>query len=195
MDQMVLNGRHRTTTGKSAAKILRQSGRIPAIMYDESGKSVMIDLDQAEFTKVNRLVTESTIVKVQLDNGEEHLVFVKDFQHDMVRNTIEHADLYRVDADKKLRAKIGIKLEGSPVGVRDGGVLEKGINKIDVECFPKDLLPKIVVDIAPLKTNESVCVKDLNLDSAINVLTSKDAMIAAIRFTAATVDAQEESAE
>ena len=52
MDQFVVNATIRKDTGKRAAQKLRQNGRLPAVMYNSKGESVMLDVDEAEFTKV-----------------------------------------------------------------------------------------------------------------------------------------------
>ena len=62
MEQRLLNANERSTYGKSAAVKMRKAGRIPAVMYDRHGKSVSLDVDEREFMKLFKLVTESTIV-------------------------------------------------------------------------------------------------------------------------------------
>ena len=47
MDQFVVNANTRTETGKRAAQKMRKSGRLPAVMYNSKGESVMLDIDEA----------------------------------------------------------------------------------------------------------------------------------------------------
>ncbi|MEL3908890.1 MAG: 50S ribosomal protein L25 [Treponemataceae bacterium] len=192
----VLNGKHRKECGKSFVARLRKEGRVPGVMYDRYGKSLPIDVNYNEFLKLFKSVTESTIVQVKLDgDSNEYPVFIKDYQYDIVKNRIDHFDLYEVEAGKPLTALVGIRLDGSPVGVRDGGVLETGIVELDVECLPKDLPPRIIVDVSDLEINETIHVRDLKIPGGVTVLTDEDLVVATVKFVTATIAEDEEADE
>ncbi len=196
MEQRLLNANERLAYGKSAAVKMRKAGRIPAVMYDRHGKSVSLDVDEGEFMRLFKLVTESTIVTLNA-SGKNYEVFIKDFQHDIVTDKIKHIDFYEVERGKPLRTKVKIKLQGSPEGVRHGGILETGITELELECLPKNLPPRIVVDVSSLDVNQSLHVRDIKLPEAVTVLTSDDITVAAIKFAAAETSAPvaEETAE
>jgi len=162
MEQRTLSAKLRTATGKGVAKALRKAARLPAVMNDGTGKAVLLDIDAKEFNKLFQSITESTLVSVMVD-GTEHVSFVKDVQYDIISDTIRHVDFYQVEPGKVLRTKIRIKITGSPEGVRLGGVLEYGINEIDVECLPKNLPERVVLDVSDLQLNHSLHVRDLKL--------------------------------
>lgn len=195
MEQKVLNGRHRKEHGKAFAASLRRNGRVPGVMYDRHGKALSIDADYNEFERLFKSVTESTIVQVKLDNNDEYQVFIKDYQYDMVRNRINHFDLYEVEAGKLLRTLVGIKLEGAPSGVRDGGVLETGVVEIEIECLPRDLPPRIIVDVSNLGVNESIHVRDLKLPDAVKVLSEEDQVVATVKYISGDKEAPKAAAE
>ncbi|AIN94860.1 50S ribosomal protein L25 [Treponema putidum] len=184
MEQRLLNANERSAYGKSAAVKIRKEGRIPAVMYDRHGKSVSLDVDKREFMKLFKLVTESTIVTLSV-TGKDYEVFIKDFQHDIVNDEIKHIDFYEVERGKTLRTKVKIRLDGSPEGVRHGGILETGITELELECLPKDLPPRIIVDVSALDVNQSLHVRDIKLPEAVTVLTNDDITVAAIKFAAA----------
>ncbi|UTC67793.1 MULTISPECIES: 50S ribosomal protein L25 [unclassified Treponema] len=194
MEQRLLNANERSTYGKSAAVKMRKSGRIPAVMYDRHGKSVSLDVDEREFMKLFKVVTESTIVTLSA-SGKDYEVFIKDFQHDIVNDRIMHVDFYEVERGKALRTKVKIRLEGSPEGVRHGGILETGITELELECLPKDLPPRIIVDVSALDVNQSLHVRDIKLPEAVTVLTSDDITVAAVKFAAAETTAPAAEAE
>ena len=194
MEQRMINAKERTGLGKSAAVKLRKTGRIPAVMYDRYGKSVLLDVEEREFMKLFKTVTESTILKVHVGD-KDHEVFIKDFQHNIVDDKIKHVDFYEVERGKTLRTKVKIKLQGSAEGVRHGGVLEAGIPELEVECLPKDLPPRIIVDVSALDVNQSLHVRDIKLPEAVTVLTDTEMTIAAIKFVSAETPAQSAAAD
>ncbi len=183
MEQKVLNARTRTETGKGAAKRLRAAKRLPAVMYDGAGKSIMIDIDEKEFSKLFHLITESTLIDVKLDGSRDIIAFVKDVQYDIIADKVNHIDFYEVDPAKTLRTKIMLKLSGSPEGVRLGGVLETGTTEVEVECLPKNLPERIIVDVSNLELNHSIHVKDLKVAEGVKILTDSHNTVATLKFT------------
>lgn len=192
MEEKTLNANKRNVLTKSNLLSLRKSKRIPAVMYDRRGKSVSLDVCELEFGKLFKNITESTILKVLLE-GEEHEVLVKDFQYDRVKDKMLHVDFYAVERGKPLRTKVKIKLQGSPEGVRRGGVLETGITEVEVECLPKNLPTRIIVDVSNLQLNTSLHVKDIAVSEGVVILTDPDVAIATLKF--ASYDAPSSSAE
>lgn len=177
----MLNAKKRTVLNKANLKSLRREKRIPAVMYDRHGKATSLDVCSLEFGKLFRTITESTILKVSLE-GEEHEVFMKDYQYDRIKDEVVHIDFYAVERGVPLRTKVKVKLTGSPDGVRRGGVLETGISEVEVECLPRHLPTKIVVDVSNLELNASLHVKDLPVSEGVTVLTDPDVTIAALKF-------------
>jgi large subunit ribosomal protein L25 len=119
---------------------------------------------------------------------------VKDVQYNLLTETVTHIDLYEVEAGKMLRTKIRIKLTGTPDGIRLGGVLEAGFSELDVECLPKDLPERVVVDCSGLQLNHSLHVRDIKLSSAVKVLTDPELSIATLKYTKVDVPAAAEAA-
>lgn len=182
MEEKMLIARHRAVSGKKGAAEIRKQNRIPAVIYDRNGKSMPIDVPEADFVKLFKTITESTILKVKIDT-EDYEVFVKDFQHDIVTDKILHVDFYAVERGKLLRTKVQIKLQGSPEGVRHGGILETGITEVEVECLPKDLPPRIIIDVTNLGMNESLHVRDIPVTSGVTIITDSEITVAALKFT------------
>lgn len=182
MEQKMINARIRTEIGKGAAKRLRATGRLPAVMYDSTGKATLVDINTQEFAKLYHVITESTLIDVKLDGSKDTIAFVKDVQYNIITDTVGHVDFYEVDPAKHLRTKIPVRLTGSPAGVRLGGVLESGVSEIEVECFPKDLPPRVVVDVTELELNHSIHVKDIKLADGVKLLSDPHQTVATLKY-------------
>ena len=181
MENLSLNAAVRTVSGKGAAKKLREKGRLPAVMYDSKGEACMLDIDEKEFTKIWKTATATTLISLIIDGKDGKPVLIKATEYDIVTDRNLHVDFHAVDPKKPLSVTMKVLLQGSPVGVREGGSLEKGIQKIDIKCLPKDLPVRIVADVSNLSLNAQLTVKDLNLASGITVLTGSDEVVAAVR--------------
>lgn len=191
--EKLLNAHLRTETGKSAAKRLRAAGRLPAIMYDGAGKAIMIDIGEKEFSKLFHLITESTLIDIKLD-GKDIIAFVKDVQYDIIADKVNHIDFYEVEPGKVLRTKITLKLSGSPDAVRSGAVLEVGTSEIEVECLPKDLPERILVDVSGLQVNHSIHLKDVAIPAGVKILSDPHKTVATLKFTKTEAPAAAEAA-
>jgi len=186
MEQVTLAFQERNELKKLASRRLRVSGMIPAVVYGQSG-AVSIAVDAHEFTLRFASFGENTVIKLQ--NGKtSYEVLVKDYQDDILSGKIQHIDFYHVSATKTLHAKVPVRLDGSPIGVRNGGLLEQVSHEIEVECLAKDIPHEVRIDVANLDMNEGIYVRDLKLAEGVKILTNSDTVLAHVISTR-TLDA------
>ncbi len=180
MDQLVVNAVTRTETGKRAAKKLREKGRLPAVMYNSKGESLMLDVDEAEFTKVWKTATPSTLVNLKIDGKTDNLVFIKTTEYDIKTDKNLHVDFHAVNLEKKLKMSMKVLFTGSPLGVREGGFLTTHLPKITVQCLPKDLPVRVCADITNLGIGQTFKVKDLSLGDGVTILNDGEIALASV---------------
>jgi large subunit ribosomal protein L25 len=153
-------------------------------------------LDAREFAGRVKNISESTIVKVEIE-GKAYDAFVKDTQRSITDGNILHVDFYEVESGVLLRARVSIHLKGNPAGVREGGVLEFPLHEIEVECFPKDLPERIEVDVSGLGVNQSIHVRDIALAEGVKLMSAGDQVVALVKYAkeeAVTAPTAEEAA-
>ena len=193
MSNVILQAKSRQSKGSAQARRIRNDGRIPAVLYGRSGTSVSLDLDAREFSLNAKKISESTIVKVDVD-GKSYDAFVKDTQWNIIDGKIIHIDFYEVESGVVLRAKVSLHLTGNPIGVREGGNLENPLREIEVECLPKDLPERIEIDVSDLKVNQSLHVRDIPLGDGVKLISAADQVVALVKFAKAeaakTVEAE-----
>ena len=187
MSKVVLQAKNRQKSGSAESRRIRRNGRIPAVIYGRSGKAVSIDLDSSEFIKNTKGISESTIVKVDVSGSPDksYDAFVKATQRNIIDGKILHIDFYEVESGIALRAKVSLILQGNPVGVREGGMLENPVHEIEIECLPKDLPERIEIDISGLKANQSLHVRDIPLAEGVRLLSNPDQVVALVKFAKA----------
>jgi len=184
MSKVVLQAKNRQKAGSAESRRIRRNGRIPAVIYGRSGKAVSIDLDSSEFIKNTKGISESTIVKVDVED-KSYDAFVKATQRNIIDGKILHIDFYEVESGIALRAKVSLILQGNPIGVREGGMLENPVHEIEIECLPKDLPERIEIDISGLKANQSLHVRDIPLAEGVRLLSNPDQVVALVKFAKA----------
>jgi large subunit ribosomal protein L25 len=184
MGKVVLSAKNRKESGSAASRRIRRSGRIPAVLYGRAGNAIPLDLDALEFVRGTKNISESTIVKVEVD-GKSYDAFVKDAQRNIIDGNLLHVDFYEVESGRVLRAKVSLHITGNPVGVREGGMLEKPLHEIEVECLPKDLPERIEVDVSGLGVNQSLHVRDIPLGDGVRLVSAPDQVVALVKFAKA----------
>jgi len=181
MNQSVINAVPRAATTKGGLNQLRAKGQIPAVIYGGGEAATQILLDEKEFLKVASGISESTILGIDIA-GTKKRAFVKARQRDFLSNKIIHVDFLEVVSGRNLRAHVPLHLVGTPVGVKEGGVLENPGHEIEVECDPDHLPERIEVDVSELHANHSIHVRDLTISDKVKVLSSPELVIAVVKY-------------
>ncbi len=182
MNGKVLNAELRDVKGKNNCRRLRGDGLIPAVVYSH-GESETINIKSKDFFSLFKgRISESVIFNLNITGkeGDDAMAFVKDYQKDAVTGEIRHVDLFKVTKGEKIKTTVPIELVGTPKGLKLGGVFEQGDREVMVECLPKDLPEKIVVNIEELLVGDNIHVKDLEVAEGVEILNNPIGMIAAV---------------
>lgn len=170
MSKQTINAKVRTSTGKTAAKKLREVGSIPAVMYNDKGEATMLEVNEVEFNKVWRSITPTTSINLVVD-GKECVALIKDTEYNIRTDKVLHADFFVPAADQKLVMTIKVHFNGTPAGVLKGGFKKERNNKIKIKASIADLPETIVADVSKINVSEALRVKDLVLSDKVEVLT------------------------
>jgi large subunit ribosomal protein L25 len=176
-----LQAEKREERGKNAARRLRASGRIPAVVYGgEKGKATEIAVDPKVLLRI--LHSESgvnTLIGLEGIGSGDTRVLVKEYQLDPIDHKLLHVDFYQVAMDKAITVTVPIVLKGEAKGVKQqGGIVDFVHREIDIETLPGDIPENIVVDVSELMLNQGIRVRDILTDGAKwKPMTDPDSMI------------------
>lgn len=154
-------------TGRKAADALRDSMRVPCVMYGpEVEENVHFSIDELEFEKVLG-ESQRQILNIKV-NGDEYRTLLKEVEFHPLTDRPVHADFYVLAEDHKVTLSVPIKLEGTPVGVTEGGGrVFQPMHILRIRVTP-DLIPgAYTVDISELQIGDSLHVRDLELEGII----------------------------
>lgn len=181
MKKTVLKAKIRKEVGKKVKEI-RKEDKIPAILYGHKVKPQPLSIEYADFNHIYEEVGESGILRLVIDRQPEKDVLVKDIQLDSISSKYIHVDFYQIKKGEEIKTKIPLKFIGESKAVKElGGVLEKPLEEIEVECLPKDLPREIKVDISHLKTFDDVIrIKDLSFPLGVKILEDKRETVALV---------------
>jgi len=176
-----LNGTVRTGKGKGAARKLRQTARIPGVLYGKGRDPVMLELDSREFMRAVANHAPSNII-VDLLVGAEGTVktLIREIQLDPVSGSVVHVDLNQISLTDRIEVEVPIELQGIPTGVKNnGGLLQHPLRTLALKCLPQDMPDVIRIDVSGLEIGDSVHVSDLNLVN-VEILAEPETSLASV---------------
>lgn len=181
MEKLSLKVKSRQVLGNKN-NALRRQGLLPGVLYGHHLENKNLVIDLAQFGKVYRQAGESTLVDLELEDGQIQKVLIQDLQVDPLTNKAIHVDFRGIDMSEKLETKIPLKFMGESLAVKElGGILVKAIDELEVRCLPSALVHEIVIDISPLTViGAHLRIKDLSLPPGIEVLQDVAAVVATV---------------
>ncbi len=169
MQQTQMKIETRSSTGKGISRRLRAAGRIPGIVYGRGQEPVPVSLDPKELSAaitgeggLNNLIT--------LEGGgdlDKVVVIVADIQRNTIKRNPEHVDLHRVNMNEKVRVNVPVRLIGTAMGVKEGGLLDFSHHNLHLECLPGQIPEHIDVQVNDLKIGNYIHVSDINFAEGI----------------------------
>jgi large subunit ribosomal protein L25 len=145
--------------GKGAARRVRRTGRVPAVLYGHGTDTRHLTLPGHDLMLA--LKTSNVLIRLEgLNNGAE-LALPKAVQRDAVKGVIEHVDLILVRRGEKVTVDIPVTVTGEIVS--GGGVLDQQLVQITVEAEATHIPTGIEVDVTGMDIGDAVHASDLKL--------------------------------
>lgn len=175
MQSGTIKGQKREAAGRRAASRLRRSGQVPGVIYGHGEPPVSVSIDADALTET--IHGGAHLVDLDLD-GQASKLLVKDVQYDHMNDHIIHVDLARVSLDERVTVTVPLKFRGTPVGVKaDGGNFLSPLTELEIECLVIAIPSEIRVNVAELKIDEQIQVKQLELPQGVTVLANPEQVV------------------
>lgn len=162
----------RTEAGKGAARALRREGRIPAVVYGRNRESLPLSVNTRELERLlGQIVAASTVIDLELDNGDRSRTLIREIQRHPFKRTILHVDFQELVAGERVTVRVPIVLQGTPPGVRlGGGMLDQVLYEVELECDPGSIPSHVELDVSELQVSQALHVGSLPLPEGVVVL-------------------------
>ncbi len=184
MDTVEIKGCVRVPNKKGASRKLRAAGSIPVVCYGRHIDTLSATINPADLVKAISTAygPNQVITLVVDDNGKEirRDVMVKCVQRDPLSRRILHADLYTIDADRKVTVRVPLRLDGKAVGVGLGGKLRSAARDVVISCLPKDIPTEVVFDVTPMNLKDRAQISAVPRPNGCEFIFSSDFLVAEI---------------
>lgn len=163
------------------AKQLLNEGYIPAVLYG-AGENAVLKVKKHDLEHAYNVAGESNLINLVVEDQEPAKALIKEVQRSGLKNSIIHADFYKVDMKKKIIIEIPLNFVGESKAVKElGGTFIKNLDTVEAECLPGDIVEDIDVDISKLENfGDVINLSDLKMPGDIKIVSQEDLIVASV---------------
>src|SRR5208282_3838243 len=184
MKSVPLKAYPRTQTRRGGVKKLRDTGRVPAVIYGRQVKPQNLEINAKEIGDlIHRSASEDLLVDLSVENDarSKRLALVQEIQHHPLDGKVLHVDFHEVAENEKVTVQVPVETVGEAAGVKvGGGTLEHILHKLKVRCLPKDLPEQIVIDVTSLEIGKSIHLGEIKAPEGVEILGDKHITVVAV---------------
>jgi len=194
MKSVALNAFPRTLGRRAGSKKLRESGRIPAVIYGRQSKPESLEVSSRELGElIHQAHSENILVDLSV-NQSKRLALVQEIQHHPLSRKVLHLDLHEVSESELVTVNVPVETTGEAIGVKTGGgVLEHVLFKLKVRALPKNLPEQILIDVTSLEVGKSIHIGEITAPEGVEIIGRKNAPVVAVAMP--KTEAEEVAAE
>jgi large subunit ribosomal protein L25 len=200
MSQVSLRAQAGRKPGSRESRRIRRTGQVPAVVYGSSQQPIAIQVDAHDLHVA--LHTESgsnAIISLEIEDGATLTTMARSIERHPYRNEYRHIDFVTIDLSKTVTAEVVIHFEGTPLGVKEGGVFSPTRSHVQIEVLPTEIPSFIELDVSEVEIGGSLRIEDLPAIEGVVYLDDPDAVVMSVTTLAAEIEEEpvegEEGAE
>lgn len=182
----------RDRKGSKASEIIRESGKIPAVIYGHKEEAVAVSLDKHDF--VEGVHHGHRLIDLNIGKKKE-TVIIKDVQYDHLGQDLIHADLMRVSESERVEVEVRVEIKGTAKGQSEGGIVELHTGTLEIECPVTQIPESIVIKIAELGLDEKIFAKQVELPAGAKMVSDPETLVVSCHTIAEAPTTEELEAE
>lgn len=169
----VLAAQPRNEFGKGAARRLRRSGRVPAVVYGLGLEPMHVHVDILELQAVLRNEGTNAVLELEVD-GEQHLTMVKAVDQNVLTLDVDHADFLHVKRGEKVEVDIPVVFEGDAA---PGALVTQDADVITVLADVLNIPEEITVDVEGLEIGTQITAGDIQMPANCELVSEADTLV------------------
>ena len=195
-----LNALSRKTVGSNSSRKVKNSEKIPAIIYGNGLNPEPVSLNVSELRKeVNNSTFLNKIYDLLVEKNKVRVI-VQGVEQDPVTDELIHVDFLRINDNTKVTIEVPVKFinEVASPGIKRGGVLNIVRYAIEVICPVSKIPESFEFDLTGLEIGDSIHISHTKIEDGVNTtIKDRDFTVASILAPSALVSSEtsEEKAE
>ncbi len=182
-DQLTLSAEARDRVGKGASRALRNSGRVPAVIYGNNEEPTSVHLEEKLLMKA--LMTGhfmNSVVMVET-GGKAIRTLPKDVSFHPVTERPLHVDFLRISEHATVTVQVPVLFvdEATSPGMKRGAVLNIVRHELELVCDAAMIPDDISISLKGLEIGDSIHISAVTLPAgAKSAITDRDFTIATL---------------
>ena len=161
----MLQGILRDSIVKQSTKQLKRDGYLIANIYGKGCENINAAFklnDYIRFLKAKETVAFDVEVA-----GTTYKVVVQEYQKHPITSTLLHVDLMIAQPGVRANYYVPVTTEGTPIGLKNKGLLSFHRNRVAVKCAIENLPEKFHFNVTELDTGDNYLVRDIELPTGV----------------------------
>lgn len=140
----------RERVGTRYAQRLRNSGRLPAVVYGHKQDPVSVSVDQKSM--LQHLQHGNRVFELAITGGVTETVLVKDLQFGYLGDNVVHIDFARVNLNEEVTVNVHLHFVGTPAAaMKPGAVVQTDHVEIPITTTVARIPEEIRVDLSKME--------------------------------------------
>ena len=190
MAEIKLTAESRSEFGKGAARRLRRSGQVPAVLYGHGADPVHIALPGHETLLALRQA--NALLSIEIDGDKGQLALPKQVQRDPIKGFIEHVDLLVVKRGEKVSVEVPVVVVGEPGP--DSLVMVES-NTLTVLADATQIPTEIEISVEGLEAPHQITIADVKLPENAELAAEPETLVVNITNAPTQAEVEAELAE
>ncbi len=200
MSQISLRAETGRATGSRESRRLRRTGLVPAIVYGKGTDPINVAVDAHDLhLALHTEAGSNALINLEIEGRDQILTMARVIERHPFRSEYRHIDFVTVSLDETVHAEVVIHFEGSPIGVRDGGVFSPSKTHVVVETLATSIPSGIELDISEVELGGALRIADLPVLEGVTYTEDPETVLMSVTAPAAEIEEEpvegEEGAE
>src|SRR5918993_831856 len=181
-DNVDLQAKQREERGKNAARRLRASGMVPAVLYgggSDAGGTMALAVPDKVVDYTLQHLGDNALYEIDLGAGGSTARIV-DVQRDPVSGRLIHVDFAPVNMRERIEVTVPLHVVGEASGAEEGGVLQQVAYEVHVESLPGDIPQELTIDVSSLGMGENLTLADVSLPEGVILISDLEEVAATV---------------
>jgi len=193
MEQVSLRAQAGRKPGSRESRRVRRQGQVPAVVYGADVKQpIPVAVDSHDLhVALHTEAGSNAIITLEIEDGDTLTTMARVIERHPFRNEYRHVDFVTVDLSNKVHAEVALHFEGTPIGVKEGGVFSPRRTHVLIEVLPTEIPSFIELDVSDVEVGGSLRIEDLPELEGIEYLEEADGVVMSVTVPAAEIEEPE----
>lgn len=147
-------------------KQLRRKGIVPIEFYGKGMDNIHYQVNERSLEPLFR--SEEHVVELQ-DGSNKQLALLQETQRDPLSGRTIHVSFKLIHKGQKTWVTVALHLDGTPAGIKEGGVLNHSLRELEIECAPESVPHSIHHDVSHMNVGDVLHISDLKLPPGVSI--------------------------